>query len=256
MLVVCRPNNCLAERCSPYRATNRAYPAACLWYFAQIQFNGWTHYAQNDRQHAEGCKRYLQKKFFLYNFKKQKVRYNMKKVILALCIAFFSLNAQMQEGMMGQMMQKGTMPEGMMPGMSMMQEMGMMHGYMCINHISRIFSSAEDIASDDIKSKVLSLKKPTLEKLIRQEAEVRIARMNLHMSLMDPSAKDKDIEKELKNLNEQENKLKEIAISSLISLRKLIGAEKFVPIFKKGQMGMMQMPGSSGEHNESEDIEE
>ena len=184
----------------------------------------------------------------------------MKKVILALCIAFFSLNAQMQEGMMGQMMQKGMMsgemmPEGMMPGMSMMQDMGMMYGYMCIHHISRIFSIAEDIASDDIKSKVLSLKKPTLEKLIRQEAEVRIARMNLHMSLADPSAKDKDIEKELKNLNEQENKLKEIAISSLISLRKLIGAEKFVPIFKKGQMGMMQMPGSSGEHNESKDIE-
>ena len=167
----------------------------------------------------------------------------MKKVILALSIASLSAYAQMQGGMMGQMGQGG-----MMPGMSMMQGMGMMHGNMCIQHISKTFSSAEDMMGEDIKSKVSSLKMSTLEKLIRQEAEVRIAHMNLHTLLIDPNSKDKDIEKQLKNLNEQENNLKEIAISSLISLRKLIGAEKFVPIFKKGHMGMMQMKGSSGEH--------
>jgi len=167
----------------------------------------------------------------------------MKKVILALSIASLSAYAQMQGGMMGQMGQGG-----MMPGMSMMQSMGMMHGNMCIQHISKTFSSAEDMAGEDIKSKVSSLKMSTLEKLIRQEAEVRIAHMNLHTLLIDPNSKDKDIEKQLKNLNEQENNLKDIAISSLISLRKLIGAEKFVPIFKKGHMGMMQMKGSSGEH--------
>jgi hypothetical protein len=167
----------------------------------------------------------------------------MKKVILALSIASLSAYAQMQAGMMGQMGQGG-----MMPGMSMMQGMGMMHGNMCIQHISKTFSSAEDMAGEDIKSKVSSLKMSTLEKLIRQEAEVRITHMNLHTLLIDPNSKDKDIEKQLKNLNKQENNLKEIAISSLISLRKLIGAEKFVPIFKKGHMGMMQMKGSSGEH--------
>lgn len=166
----------------------------------------------------------------------------MKKVILALSIASLSAYAQMQGGMMGQG--------------GMMQGMGMMHGNMCIQHISKTFSRAEDMAAEDIKSKVRSLRMSTLEKLIRQEAEVRIAHMNLHTMLMDPNSKDKDIEKQLKNLNGQENKLKEIAVPSLISLRKLIGAEKFVPIFKKGHMGMMQMKGSSGEHKGKETMGE
>jgi len=180
----------------------------------------------------------------------------MKKVILALSLTLLAAYAQMQGGMMGQMGQVGMMPGGMMPGMSMMQGMGMMHGNMCIQHISKIFAGAEEIASDDIKSKIRSLKMSTLEKLIRQEAEVRIAHMNLPTLLMDPNSKDKDIEKQLKNLNEQENKLKEMAISSLISLRKLIGAEKFGPIFKKSHMGMIQMKGSSGEHKGKETMGE
>lgn len=158
----------------------------------------------------------------------------MKKVILALSIASLSAYAQMQGGMMGQG--------------GMMQGTGMMQGKMSVQHISKIFSKAEGIVSGDVKAKVSSLKMSTLEKLIRQEAEVRIAHMNLHTLLMDSNSKDKDIEKQLKNLNEQENKLKEIAVFSLISLRKLIGTEKFGQIFKKGHMGMMKMKCSSGEH--------
>ena len=172
----------------------------------------------------------------------------MKKVILALSIASLSLYAQMQEGMMGQMMQKGMMGEGMMSCMPMMQGMGMMQGKMSVQHISKIFSKAEGIVSGDVKAKVSSLKMSTMEKLIRQEAEVSIAKMKLHGSLMNPKAKDNEIKKNLKNSNEQENKLKEISISSLISLRKLIGAEKYGQIFKMKHMGMMQMKGSSGEH--------
>lgn len=166
----------------------------------------------------------------------------MKKVILALSIASLSAYAQMQGGMMGQG--------------GMMQGMGMMQGKMSVQHISKTFSSAENMAAEDIKSKVRFLKMSTLEKLIRQEAEVRIAHMNLHTLLMDSNSKDKDIEKQLKNLNEQENKLKEIAVFSLISLRKLIGTEKFGQICKKGHMGMMQMKCSSGKHKGKETMGE
>jgi hypothetical protein len=135
---------------------------------------------------------------------------------------------------------------------SMGMECGMKKGmegmhsehWMNPHHISMVFKYAEKKVEGDLKDKVRSLRTSSMEKILRQKAEVDIARMRVKDLMEDPSFNGSDLKKAIRNLKDAEYQFSTLCVDALMKLRDLIGLDLFKEVTTgcpKEKMMKMQM---------------
>ncbi len=142
-----------------------------------------------------------------------------------------SLRAQgMMQGPQGgqQMM---PMMQGPHAGERMM--MHGMHGGMMEpgTHLLHLIKRARSTATGETADKLRQLEDRYYEKIVRQQAEVRVAKHRFFGLLQDPKASDRDLQKAHQTLMDKKAALAQTCFQGMLELRKILGAEAFANLF-------------------------
>jgi hypothetical protein len=137
---------------------------------------------------------------------------------------------------------QAQMPGGMEGGMKcgMHAEMFHMGG---MDHLYMVFKRAENLTEGEVRERVLSLKNSSLEELLRQETEVKIARLRMRSIFSDPNFNEKDAMEAIHRLEREETKLLELIFKTLLKLRELVGEDVYERAIQCGPMEMGSSPG-------------
>jgi len=136
-----------------------------------------------------------------------------------------------------------TMPAGGMSGMGGMMMGGMMGKHMQMHGnvpVPMLFKKAAMRVPAEKMQAFKKLKRDVVPAWMRQQTEVKIARMMWKERLTDPKATEKDIRKAYAQLTQEQEKLNRLSLNAALKLRNLLGPETFASLFQPGGMMGMQ----------------
>ena len=170
---------------------------------------------------------------------------NTKKLRLWITTLALMAGLAFASPLAAQGMNRGAMngPSGMSGGMMAGMMGGMMGKHMQMHGnvpIPMLFKKAAMRVPADKKQAFAALKMDVVPAWLRQQTEVKIARMVWKERLMDPTASEKEIRKAYAQLTRQQEKLNQLGLNATLKLRALLGPETFVSLFQPA--GMMGMP--------------
>lgn len=163
----------------------------------------------------------------------------MRKIIIIPVILFvFSVSAYAQMGMMGS--QQGPMGQGMMQGGQPMMEQGMMGGMMgmgrkCMGRFNPWFqygvtlileNTAKLDLSDEQKDRLDNTRRKYTKDIIRQDAEIRVAEIDLEALLKKPEINLSEIKEVLKKIGNMETQVEYLRIEAFNEARKILTDEQ------------------------------
>src|SRR4030043_653279 len=202
----------------------------------------------------------------------------MKKLMITLLVLFvFSVPAYAQMGMMGS--QQGQMGQGMkgerqmmdcpmqqMSGQGMMQDgkpmmgQGMMGGMMgmgrrCMGRFNPWFqygvtlileNSAKLELSDEQKDRLDNTRRKYTKDIIRQDAEIRVAEIDLEALLKKPEINLSEIKEVLKKIGNMETQVEYLRIEAFNEARKILTDEQRINLRKIMETPAPMMRGMMG----------
>src|SRR3990170_689633 len=169
----------------------------------------------------------------------------MKKLMITLLVLFgFSVPAYAQMGMMGS--QQGQMGQGMMGGMMGMgrERMGR-HKQWFQYGLTLMLQNADKLKlSDEQIKKLDNIKRKYSKDIIKQDAEMKIAEIDLGALLKESEINLSEVKEALKKVESTETQIRYLRIMAFVEARKILTDEQKNSL--KKLMEMRAAPGTKG----------